>query len=206
MRRRGFKRTSMISSFGTQRRFTQAQGRRGFQRRMARASVQGPVVVRPIVVPGFTRTGGFFGRFGQGGELKFHDVDLDDAVVAAGAVVTPSVCLIAQGVTESTRVGRKCTLKSINWRFSITLAPSTASANTSDTIRVIMYVDKQANGATAANTDVLESASFLSFNNLSNKGRFRTLMDRIYDIKSSAGGGNGTTEVCYPHLHLISNR
>ncbi len=160
--------------------------------RLARRTQQ---IVRPIVVPGFTRTAGFFGRFGgTGGELKFHDVDLDDATVAAGAVVTDSINKIAQGVSEVQRVGRKCTIRSINWRFTLLLSPATASANTSDTLRVLLYLDKQANGATATNTDVLESASYLSFNNLANKGRFRTLMDRTYNINSAAGGGDGTTE------------
>lgn len=127
-------------------------------------------------------------------EMKFHDVDLDDAVIAAGANVTATINIIPQGVTEIQRIGRKCTIRSINWRFNITLSPGTTSANTSDTVRVLLYLDKQANKATAASTDVLESADFQSFNNLANKKRFRTLMDRTYKITASAGGGDGTTE------------
>ncbi len=165
----------------------------GMARRMA-AGRAGPTLGPGQFVPGFNRTSGFYGRYGKGGELKFHDVDLDDATVAAGAIVTPSINLIAQGTTESQRIGRKCTIRSINWRFSLLLSPATASAATSDTLRIIMFLDKQCNGATAANTDVLESASYLSFNNLANKGRFRTLMDRVYNINSAAGGGDGTTE------------
>ncbi len=191
MRRRGFKRTSMTGSFSGGTRFARGISRRkGIRRSVMTASRAAPIIVQA----GFTRSAGFFGRFGQGGELKFHDVDLDDATVAAGAVVTDSINKIAQGVTEVQRVGRKCTIRSINWRFTLLLAPATASANTSDTLRILMYLDKQANGATAANTDVLESASYLSFNNLANKGRFRTLMDRTYNIASAAGGGDGTTE------------
>ena len=144
---------------------------------------------------GFARTTGFFGRFGAGrGELKFHDVDLNDAVVAAAGGITNSVNLIAQGTTESTRIGRKATIRSINWRFNMILPISTAAADTADTLRVIMYLDKQCNGATAAITDILESADFQSFNNLANKSRFRTLMDRTYDFVAEAGGGDGTTE------------
>ena len=55
-------------------------------------------------------------------------------------------------------------------------------------------MDKQANGATAGVTDILETDQFLSFNNLANKSRFRTLMDRTYSMNSTAGGGDGTTE------------
>ncbi len=143
---------------------------------------------------GYDRTSGFFGRFSSGAELKFHDIDLDDAAIAAGANVTNSVNLIAQGTTESTRIGRKCTIRSINWRFQISKAISTGGSSAADAVRVIMYLDKQANGATAVNTDILESADFQSFNNLANKSRFRTLMDRTYDMNSMAGGGNGTAE------------
>ncbi len=140
---------------------------------------------------GYDRTGGFYGRFAKAGELKFHDVDLDDAVIAAGANVTASINLIGQGVTESTRVGRKCTIKSINWRFNI-LLPTSATVGRQETVRIILYLDKQANGATAANTDVLESADYQSFNNLSNKSRFRTLMDRQYELVTDSAG-DGTT-------------
>ncbi len=144
---------------------------------------------------GFDRTGGFFGRFGgKGQELKFFDLDLNDTTIAQGVNVTDSINKIAQGITESTRVGRKCTIRSINWRFSVTMPALTGAASTKDTIRVIMYLDKQCNGATAANTDILESADYQSFNNLSNKSRFRTLMDRTYDMNANAGGGDGTTE------------
>lgn len=141
---------------------------------------------------GYTRTSGFYGRYaGPSAELKFHDVDLDDAVIAAGGAITSSINLIAQGTTESTRIGRRCTLRSINWRFEVTFPAGTTTA-TSDIVRVIMYLDKQANGATAAVTDILESADFQSFNNLANKSRFRTLMDRTYDMEAGISG-DGTT-------------
>ncbi len=61
-----------------------------------------------------------------------------------------------------------------------------------DTIRVILYWDKQANGATATVTGILESDDFQSFNNLANKNRFVILMDRMHAITASVGAGNGT--------------
>ncbi len=127
-------------------------------------------------------------------ELKFFDLDLDDALVASAGGITDSINKIPQGVTEITRVGRKCTIRQINWRFDLQLPTQTAASAGSDTIRVLMYLDKQANGATASITDILETADFQSFNNLSNKNRFRTLMDRTYAINAEAGGGDGTTE------------
>lgn len=68
-----------------------------------------------------------------------------------------------------------------------------ATPASGDTVRVIMFLDKQANGATAAVTDILETASFLSFNNLANSGRFQTLLDKTvtlnYMTLASDGAG-----------------
>ncbi len=128
-------------------------------------------------------------------ERKFHDLDIDDATIAAGVTVAQDSCnLIAQGVTETTRIGRKCTIRQINWRFDIQINAATASTGTTDIVRILLYLDRQANGATASATDILESADYQSFNNLSNKNRFRTLMDRTYEMNCLAGGGDGTTE------------
>ncbi len=183
-RRTGFKRASMISSFGTQRRFGMATGRRTRQRRAQR--------IVPVVA-GFTRATGFFGRFGQGGELKFHDVDKDDAVIVNGGSVTATLIIIPQGTTEIQRIGRKCTIRSINWRFQVSIPPinATGAAPSGDTVRVILYLDKQTNGATATVLNILETADYQSFNNLGNKSRFRTLMDRTYSLNYAAGSGSG---------------
>ena len=114
---------------------------------------------------GYHRTGGFYGRYratdrfarngGRQAELKFHDLDVDDATVAAGATIAQDSCnKIAQGVTEITRVGRKCTIRMINWRFNIFMNAA-ATTNTGDVVRVILFLDKQCNGATAVTTDIV---------------------------------------------------
>ncbi len=136
-------------------------------------------------IPGRDRVGGYYGRYAhKGGELKFHDVDLDDPVVATGGVVTASVNLIAQGVGESQRVGRKCTIKSIQWRYRSLVPEVDAAADPAalEALRIIMYVDKQANGATAAVTDLYESGDLHAFRNLSNTSRFTILCDKIVEL------------------------
>jgi len=139
------------------------------------------------------------GRFvqGTGGcwtpELKFHDLDIDDTTVVNN-IAQDSCNLIPQGITEKTRIGRKCCIKSIGWRFRWDLKVTSTPAETSDTMRVILYLDKQANGTAPAVTDILESSSYLSFNNLSNKNRFRTLMDRTYVLNSKSGAFDGTND------------
>ncbi len=138
--------------------------------------------------PGRDRIGGYYGRYaGRDGELKFHDVALDDAVVSATGGITPTLIIIPQGVTESNRVGRKCTLKSVHCRYRITLPTQDAQGTPAfgDTIRTIIYVDKQCNGATAAITDILEAANVQSFRNLANSGRFTFLCDKLQFINYS---------------------
>ncbi len=136
------------------------------------------------------------------GELKFHDIAVDDATIAQGAVIQNggSVCLIGQAITESTRIGRKCTIKSINWHYEVNMLErdSVASPPNTDVVRVMMYLDRQANGATAVNTDLLEDAgtaslAYQSFNNLSNKNRFRILHDQMFDMNYQVGMGDGAT-------------
>ncbi len=163
------------------------------RKRTSSAAARGKVVG---AARGFQRTAGFYGRYsGSMPEMKFHDLDIDDASVAANGNIAQASCnLIAQGVTESQRIGRKCTIKSINWRFRTQLLPTAVSNATGTMLRVILYQDKQCNGATATVTGILESDDFQSFNNLANKNRFRTLMDRSYDMNATSGSGRGSTD------------
>lgn len=151
-------------------------------------------------VAGFQRTTGFYGRFapsvrGDAAELKFHDLDISvDPPAVAGVIAEDSCNTIVQGTTEKQRIGRKLIVKSIGWRMRMVAKSQSSAASTSDVMRVILYLDRQANGAAATVTGILESANFQSFNNLANKQRFRTLMDREYALNNLAGGGDGTTE------------
>lgn len=150
---------------------------------------------------GRMRIAGFYGRYsGATPETKFFDQDINDAaVIANGTIFTnasaeSSLLRIAQGNTESTRIGRKITIKSILWRWELTLIATANESNTNDVVRIILYLDKQTNGAAAGITDILETDDFQSFNNLANKSRFRTLMDKTIVMNSSAGSGRGTTD------------
>ncbi len=141
----------------------------------------------PRVVPGVTRVSGYYGRYaGRSAELKFFDLVVDDAVVSAAGTIQAagSINNIAQGVGEQNRVGRKCAIRTINWKYEITL-PQSVDANPpalGDLVRVILYQDKQANGATATVTGILESDNYQSFRNLANSGRFNVLMDRTHQM------------------------
>ncbi len=129
------------------------------------------------------------------GELKFHDLDIDDAVVAVNGTIAQVSCItIAEGNGESERIGRKLTIRKIMWRYDLNLPTTAVAANTSDSVRVILYLDRQANGATAAITGILESNDFQSFNNLANSKRFKILMDRTHHLNCGAGSGRGSTD------------
>lgn len=133
-------------------------------------------------------------------ELKFHDLDIDDTLVAAGGTIAEdSVLTIVQGDGESQRLGRKCVVKKIGWRYNLFLPAFAGTSLTSgDIVRVILYWDQQCNGEAATvsaavdGDGILATSDYQSFNNLANSGRYRILMDRTHDVNITAGAGNGT--------------
>lgn len=133
-------------------------------------------------------------------EHKFFDTTLTDTVVASTGSITPSANLVPQGTTESTRIGRKIIIRSIAVRFELVL-PSFADQSdipNGDTCRIMLFVDKQANGANAAVLDILETAVFDSYRNLSNKDRFIILHDKFYTLNRLVAGTDGTNTVGGP--------
>jgi len=161
-----------------------------------------------MVVPGYTRTVGFYGRFGsrrarkQSGtkpELKFFDTansflfDLTGEVPATG-----QLALIPQGDTESTRDGRKAVIKSIQIRGIVTFAPG-ALGTAAAVAYMYLILDKQCNGAAAAITDVFTSND-MSTNllQLNNSGRFRILKKWVWNLNSQAGVTTAYNNVTRP--------
>ncbi len=134
---------------------------------------------------GRDRVGGFYGRYaGRNAELKFKDLDVDDAIVATGGVLTTSINLIAQGTGESERIGRKCTIRSIFWRGSISLPEGELQGAPGDAerFRLILYLDKQCNGAAATALGILETVGVDNYRNLANSGRFDILYDKRFTL------------------------
>lgn len=137
---------------------------------------------------GYLRTSGFYGRYGVSKygshkhyhtkELKFRNIDINQAPVSSVGNITESINKIAQGTNEVQRIGRVCKMKSIHWRLRCFLPNTISATATTDTMRIILYLDKQANGLTATVTDILESANFQSFRNLANSRRFKILCDK----------------------------
>jgi len=122
----------------------------------------------------YDRTGGSYGRYaGRGAELKFFDTSLSFLFDTTGEVpATGQLVLIPQGVTESTRVGRKCVIKSVHLK-GITQGVLVLLPTFATTAYLYLVLDKQANGAAAAFTDVMSTTLLAtSFHNLANSQRF----------------------------------
>ena len=120
---------------------------------------------------GYNRTGGFYGRatkrrrfarrIGRRPESKFLDLSLSDTSLAASAqflvktgaveATTQTLNDIAVGTGESQRIGRKLTITKILIRLGVEFTAAQSSdllqaRVTHETIRVMLYWDKQANG------------------------------------------------------------
>lgn len=166
--------------------------------------------------PGFYRQGGYF-RFNNAllmakrrhlrkyrrpqyspkdVELKYKDGAFAQApVAAAGNIVQNSLHLMAQGTTPSERIGNKIVIKQIFLHIEV-LLPSTATvAETSDIVRILVVKDKQCNGAAATVAAVLQGTTLYDFNNMENKGRFKTLAERTYSLKSGGAGNSTATTI-----------
>jgi len=154
---------------------------------------------KPAFVPGKERISGYYGRYNKGrsSELKFFDTTLGFTVDVTGEVpATGQLNLIPQGTTESQRIGRKCVVKSIQIKGELeTNFAAAAQADAPNIIYMYLVWDKQCNGAAAAATDVLTSATFrLALNNMANSGRFVILkkwtvpMNPVSGVTGAFGG------------------
>ncbi len=129
----------------------------------------------------------------------FNTIDTNTTIGVAGTITNTSLFLIPQGVTESTRLGRKCTVVAISAHGQITLPTSSAPASTADRFRIIMYLDKQANGAAATAVLIMDDnagtgVTIDGYRNLENSQRFRILLDKTWAINSTAGSYDGTND------------
>lgn len=142
---------------------------------------------------GFVRVSGYYGRFsGTNDELKFFDVSHGAFTVPITGIVTNagSIVNIPQGAGESERVGRKCTIKSIHARGQLTLPSTDSAGQTDDVVRIILYHDRQCNGASTSITSILKNDNWRSYVNLSNKNRFRILATQVVAINTTCGRGD----------------
>lgn len=143
-----------------------------------------------MVVPGYTRRSGYYGRYNRasGDELKFKDETFASLATTTGVTILQPFTGIESGTGESNRIGRKISASTYHIKGQAILPTSTDGPV--DRLRIIVVLDKQANGAAATLTDYLETTDINGFRRLENVGRFRSLHDKIITLNST--GGNGT--------------
>lgn len=148
---------------------------------------------------GTFRRSGYYGRYTRGAQLrrlrrglhiekKFFDTTQTFAVDATAEVVaTGQLCLIPQGVTESTRVGRTCQVKSLQIHMNGIYVPGADTVG-STTIYIALVLDKQCNGAAAAVTDILTGTNMTTaLVNMANSDRFRIIRRWTKCMQAGAG-------------------
>lgn len=151
---------------------------------------------------GYFRRTGLYGRFNTGGsvipqrfvkgadspEKKYFDYSFSDN--ASNPYIDQQLSLIPQGVGPSQRVGYKVCWKSLLFRMTLVLVQREAQpisvAGISNTVRIILYMDKQTNGAPASVADVLESTTVRSPMRIENSHRFRVIKDWLIDINRTS--------------------
>lgn len=143
-------------------------------------------------------------------ETKYYDVSLPAAPLSyayqwTGAEIDPTVGGLfcpAQGSGVSDREGRKAFIKRVRIRGLIGFNVVTGTAvSPIPTVRVILYLDKQTNGAQAQSEQVMAPATsadtalaLCAFQNKDNFGRFQVLRDKTFESpKTVAVGTNATT-------------
>lgn len=154
--------------------------------RRARAAPITYPVARPA---GIERTGGYYGRFtGKNAELKFFDTTNNFLCDITGEVpATGQLALIPQGTTESTRIGRKVQIKSIQIRGVFTFNPAATNPG-ADTVHMYLILDTQCNGAAATVPDVFTGTALReALPNIANSQRFTIIKKFTIKFQSMAG-------------------
>ncbi len=131
-------------------------------------------------------------RLGAKGELKFLDtVKALTDLATTGVLLDDSVNHVVQDTSENGRIGRKIVVSSIHLRAAYVLPETVTAAQMDQYLRVIVFVDHQANGTAATMADIVSTAGTVdidSFRNLSNVGRFHILLDKVFSPHVNAIG------------------
>ncbi len=117
-----------------------------------------------------------------------------------GASSNGTMLAIPIGTGESERIGRKIVVTDFMWRGTIQLNAELASASgiesaAWDHVRIIVYLDKQTNGAEVTPTQMWQSATIDSYRNIENASRFQILWDKKISLRGQFGlTHNGTVD------------
>lgn len=170
-----------------------------------KARTQNRYYARPT--RGFTRTGGFYGRFrplwrrrrgyGMGlrnldyPERKFFDVATNGNIVSTGTIHASSLNLVSLGNAQNNMLGRKINIKRISITgIVITPTDTDTALNTLvsfDQLRFYLIMDLQANGAAATIANIFTTTGINTFMNLENSNRFKILKEWLFVFNGDPG-------------------
>jgi hypothetical protein len=149
---------------------------------------------------GYFRRSGFYGRYPSNGgssvgplEYKFLDNPVSALVINTAGQVDNVINTLAQGTSESERVGRKVMIHSFHWRFRLNLLNTLDADDTGICVRLMVVIDKQTNGSAYALSELLAVPGTFdpahAFRNLQFQNRFVVLMDRMYCLNAQTTVG-----------------
>lgn len=152
--------------------------------------------------PGFTRNVGNYRKTTKG-ELKYFDGETDVVgglsgvpVGVTGTIVDESLNLIKQGTQPSQRIGRKVVVKRLQMRGHVRLQSVVAgiTPNRPLRFRLIVYCDKQCNGAAGSAEQILQSrnnsadasvdkdVTLDNYRNMEYIDRYRIIYDKTHTL------------------------
>lgn len=136
------------------------------------------------------RTGGFRRLPGGRGELKWLDIT-ETGPFAVGAITLLNGLVPGTGATQ--RIGRKVVFK--NFTVKITVGCGLAGATPfRGRVKFCLIYDSQTNATTPSVTDIFTGTNANSNMNLDNRGRFKVLWKKVFNLDQSGGLGSGGTE------------
>lgn len=137
-------------------------------------------------------------------EIASFTTQANQVLVAEDGIVFDTFLAIPQGVGNAKRIGRKINVVSIQWVWELTLKKEILGliARLSDTVRMILYIDHQCNGATAAVTDILEDADYMAFYKDVNERRFTILDDTQRSLYPHAFGAVSEIDIQCPEVNV----
>lgn len=122
-------------------------------------------------------------------------------IQTTGEIAADSFNLIAEGTGENERIGRHIMVRSLDLHITLNL-DSAAITTQNDAVRLIAYIDMQANGVVATVAEILSSTAINSFRNLFQSGRFKVIYDKTFHFNPGISG-DGTTIDTAPIVRQI---
>lgn len=150
----------------------------------------------PAPLAGYVRTSSAYRRGAGTGETKYFDTGATDTGDATAGNIN-LLCTVPQDITESSRIGRKINVKSINIRAYFTLDSQSTNPPTGAIVRWMVVLDKQTNGATFAMSDLLSAVVPNGFRNLDNVDRFVVLKDKTITLNCMTMNSTTSSAINY---------